>query len=310
MTRTGIKIFITITLLSIFSIFNITYGQEIPDSVISVPDEIETSDSVISVQDDKKTPDIDFDDMGVSVSPSSMHLSIKPGTSETKEITVKNITKEKNSFAVGFNDFEMNQAGKPTLSDPENRKYSLSKHIGVTPTYFELAPGEEKKIKLVISIPDDEESYRSLWTIVTIEQVVERPPLDPGDQPKRISMGIIPSFGFGVYIYQNPPNVTINKLEIQNLVFTNDNNSKKVNMSVKNIGDGISYCTSYLELTNMSTGEQYKLQVKKFTILPQYTRAFSYDLSPEIKPGKYSAIGVIDYGSKEEILAAEVEFEI
>ncbi len=35
-------------------------------------------------------PDSAFQDMGVSVSPSSMHLNIKPGTSVTKEIKVKN----------------------------------------------------------------------------------------------------------------------------------------------------------------------------------------------------------------------------
>ena len=85
---------------------------------------------------------------------------------------------------------------------------------------------------------------------------------------------------------------------------------RKVNLSVKNTGDGISYCTSYLELTNLKTGEQKKLQAKKFTILPQYSREFNYELGDDILPGKYSAVGVIDYGNKEELVAAELEFEI
>lgn len=249
-----------------------------------------------------------FNDMGVSVSPSSIHLSIKPGTSVTKEIRVNNDTKRKYEFQVGFNDFEMGTNGKPVAIKPVNSKYALSKWTTVSPSYFVLEPGEDIKLKMIIAIPDEEDAYVAAWTIVTIDQLTERLPLDEGDHPNRLSMGVLNSFGFGVYLYQNPPNVTINKLDITNLSFSEK--EKRVNLSVKNSGDGISYCTSYLELTNLNTGEQKKLQSKKFTILPQYFRDFSYELGNDILPGKYSAVGVIDYGNKEELVAAELEFEI
>ncbi len=249
-----------------------------------------------------------FNDMGVSISPSSMHLSVKPGTSVTKEIRVNNDTKKKYEFQVGFNDFEMGTNGKPVTINPVESKYALSKWTTVSPSYFVLEPGEDIKLKMIITIPDEEGAYVAAWTIVTIEQITERPPLDEGVHPNRLSMGVLNSFGFGVYLYQNPPNVVLNKLDITNLSY--NEKEKKVTMSVKNSGDGISYCTSYLELTNLKTGEQKKLQSKMFTILPQYNREFSYDLGSDILPGKYSAVGVIDYGNKEELVAAELEFEI
>jgi len=254
-------------------------------------------------QNDKDTL---FNDMGVSVSPSSMHLSIKPGSSVSKEIRVKNDTKIKYSFQVGFNDFEMGTNGKPISINPIESKYALSKWTTVSPSYFELNPGEDIKLKMIVTIPDEEGAYVAAWTIVTIEQVTERPPLDDGSHPSRLSMGVLNSFGFGIYLYQNPPNVILNKLDITSLSYKD----RKVNLSVKNTGDGISYCTSYLELTNLKTGEQKKLQAKKFTILPQYSREFNYELGDDILPGKYSAVGVIDYGNKEELVAAELEFEI
>jgi hypothetical protein len=46
-----------------------------------------------------------------------------------------------------------------------------------------------------------------------------------------------------------------------------------------------------------------------FTILPKFKREFYYELTG-LSPGKYSSIGVIDYGNKEELVAAELEFEI
>lgn len=255
-------------------------------------------------------PDSAFDDMGVSVSPSSMHLNIKPGTSVVKEIRVNNSTKTKYSFNVGYCDFEMGRNGKPVSLKQGEGKYGLSKYINVSPSYFDMNPGEEIKLKVVISIPEDSDAYRSSWTIITIDQVKDRAPLDATDRPNRLALGINPSFGFGIYVYQNPPNVKINSVVFDKFLFQEKDGKRKVEMFVKNTGDGISYCTSYIELTNLKTGKQDKLQVKRFTILPQYFRDFYYDLPSDLPSGKYTAVGVVDFGSAEEIVAAEAEFEV
>lgn len=259
----------------------------------------------------KQIPDSAFDDMGVSVSPSSMHLSIKPGSSVVKEIKVKNSTKEEYTFQITYSDFEMSRIGKPLGLKPGEGKYGLSRYINVSPSYFKLKAGEELKLKVTIAVPEEEDAYKAMWTILIVDQVTERPPLDQGDKPNRLSMGIIPTFGFGVYIYQNPPNVKINSLEIEKFALTTTTDGKKkMEMVVKNTGDGISYCSSYVELTNVNTGRQDKLQVKRFTILPQFFRDFFYELPADLPPGKYSAVGVVDFGNSEEIIAAELEFDV
>lgn len=264
----------------------------------------------ISQEQRPSIPDSAFQDMGVSVSPSSMHLNIKPGTSVTKEIKVKNDTKKPYRFNIGFNDFEMTPQGKPVAPQPNNCKYCLSKYISVSPSYFELKPGEELKVKLIISIPDSAEMYKAMWTIVTVDQVVERAPLDLEPHPNRLAMGILPSIGFGVYIYQNPPNVKVNKINIERFQFAEKDGKKFFDLKVKNIGDGISYCNSYVSLTNLQTGEQKKVNVKRFTILPQFIREFKIDLPSDLLPGKYTAVGVVDFGDADEMIAAQADFEI
>ncbi|MCX7955242.1 MAG: DUF916 domain-containing protein [Bacteroidales bacterium] len=258
----------------------------------------------------KTLDDTTFSDMGVSVSPSSMHLRITPGKSETKEIKVKNFTKKTYKFQVGFTDFLMNEQGKPIAPDKNKCDYCLSKYIGVSPQTFELKPGEEIKVKLNISIPDSEYAYHAMWTIVTIDQVVEREKLDIQPLPNRLAMGVIPSFGFGVYVYQNPPNVKTNKIEIKKFVFTQKEGKSYFEIDVKNIGDGITYCMSYISLTNLNTGEQKRVNVKKFTILPQFQRVFKIEVPGNLLPGKYTAVAVIDFGSDEEMVAAEATFEV
>ena len=204
----------------------------------------------------------------------------------------------------------MERNGKPISLPKGQGKYALSKWINVSPTYFTLKPGEEMKLKAVIEIPDNEEAYSAAWTIITIDQIADRAPLDAADKPNRLALGIIPSFGFGVYVYQNPPNVKINSVVIDKFTFIDKEGKRSVEMAVKNTGDGIGECTSYVELTNSKTGAQTKLQVKKFTILPQYLRDFYYDLPPNLPSGKYTAVGVVDFGSSEEIVAAEAEFDV
>jgi len=268
----------------------------------------QTRDSIPDTR--SQIPDSAFDDMGVSVSPSSMHLTIKPGTNVIKEIKVANDTKQLYKFQVGFNDFEMGRNGKPLSLKPTEGKYGLSKWINVSPSYFELKPGERINLKVIVDIPDAPEAYRSAWTIVTVEQVIDRPPLDEGDHPKRVAFGINPTFGFGVYVYQTPPNVVNDSLSIEKFAFHNEEGKKRLEMIVKNLGDGIGYCYSYVELTSLSTGDQKKLQVKRFTILPGFYRNFYYELPKDMPAGKYNAVGVVDFGNAKKIIAAETEFEI
>jgi hypothetical protein len=255
-------------------------------------------------------PDSAFEDMGVAVSPASMHLSIKPGSSVVKEIKVNNVTKKSYNFNVGYCDFEMGRNGKPLSLKTGEGKYGLSKWINVSPSYFTLKPGEEIKLKVVIEIPEQEDAYRAAWTIITIDQIADRPALGAENKSDRVAFGVIPSFGFGVYIYQNPPNVKINNVVIEKFNFHEKEGKRKIEMTVNNTGDGISYCSSYVELTNTKTGIQNKLQVKKFTILPQYFRDFFYDLPAGLPSGNYTAVGVVDFGSSEEIVAAQAEFVV
>lgn len=252
----------------------------------------------------------DYSDMGVSVSPASMHLNITPGTSITKEITITNDTKKTNKFKMGFADFAAGRDGKP-MPTPKDSKYTLSKYINIVPTYVELKPGEKTKVKLIISIPDSADF--AAWTIVTIDQANDRPPLTPSKNPTSISMGVIPSIGFGVYVYQNPPNVKINNVEVLDFHIDKDKKDptkKCFVMEIKNTGDGIGYTAAYVECINLSDGKKVRLPNVTFTILPQFSRDLILPFPVDLTPGKYSALGVVDFGSQDIINGQEIEFFI
>lgn len=282
------------------------------DTTISqTPASIEAPASKAPQSNTVDTPDSLFKDMGVAVTPSRLNFNLKPGTSKTYEIKVTNDTKQDNSFRVSVKDFDMDNKGRSIFMKPGEGKHSLSKWMNISPTFFTLKPGEIQKIKVTVSIPDGEENNRAAWSVIFVEQAKEREKLDAAGSGNSIALGVIPTFAFGVYVYQNPPTVKVNKVEIKNFKLIKDTSSiKKMDIVLTNSGDGIAQCTAYIELSNLNTGKQQKLSIKRFTILPGYTRNYIFNLPENLEKGKYSAVGVLDFGSKEELEAAEIEFVI
>ena len=108
-------------------------------------------------------------------------------------------------------------------------------------------------------------------------------------------------------VYQNPPNVKNNQIELTGYALST--NQKQINMKAKNSGDGIGFCTYYVELLNMATGETIKIPSKTATLLPGATRALDIDL-PNLPSGSYNALGVLDFGSKDYVETAELDFAV
>jgi hypothetical protein len=127
---------------------------------------------------------------------------------------------------------------------------------------------------------------------------------------KTIGFGIIPTYAFGVFVYQNPPNVISNDVQIINFSKHSENTVNKLVIEAKNTGSGIAYAVAYIDLTNLTTGKQQRLKVKKFTIIPDLTRKFTFIIPNTFEKGKYLAVGVLDYDGSEEIQAAKMKFEI
>jgi hypothetical protein len=256
-------------------------------------------------------PDDGITDLGVAVSPSTLRFRAKPGTSETQTITITNDTKKTEKFKIGFLDFEVENSGKAaTLPSNIQSEYGLSKWITVSSNFIELKPGEVRKLTVTINIPNEDKAYKSAWCIMMVDQAKEKEILAPDAGNETVAMGVVPVFGFGIYIFQNPPNVKINKVEIQNFTFNYDDKNKYAGIVAKNVGDGIGFCTAFFEITNLKTGEVEKHKLRKFTIFPGKTREFNFQLPGKIEKGKYSVLAVLDFGSKEEVEAAEIEVEV
>ncbi len=247
---------------------------------------------------------------GVSVAPAHFHFNQKPGEIRTYDITVNNNTSTQKQFNVKMYDFDMNGKGKSSFLPEGSGKYSLSKWLSVSPTFVELKPFEKRLVKVTVSVPNTVAGNKAAWSILMVEQVAPRKSIISTNRAaETVALGVVPTFAFGIFAYQNPPNVIDNKIEFKDFQLKDGDTSKSLYLEVQNTGDGIAYCTSYIDLTNLDTGVQQRLKVKKFTIIPDLVRDFSFSLKG-LGKGKYLAVGVLDYEDSEEIQAAKLEFEI
>lgn len=280
-----------------------------PDTVpaVSAPDTANANAILSSDTLNKK-----ITDMGVAVAPATLAFRVKPGKSETKYVTITNDTYKPNKFKISFSDFTMDRGGSivqvPIGKDGE---FGLTKWIMASPSFVELKPGEKKKIAVTITLPDEDSANKSVCALMMIDLTKEREYIVPSDAMEgNYVMGVIPTYGFGVYIYQNPPNVKINKVEITSFTFNYDSLNKYVRIMAKNVGDGMGFCKSFVEITNLNTGKSEKFPLRQFTIFPGLERDLDFVIPGSISKGNYSAMAVLDFGSNEEIEAAEVEFKV
>ncbi len=248
---------------------------------------------------------------GVAVSPSHLHYNVAPGESKTMKITINNDTERSYQFKVTLQDFDMDKNGKSAFIPAGQGKYSLSKNLSITPAFVDIKPGKKREISVNVAVSeDDPTANKAAWCIIMIEQVAEKKSLD-APKGKSIALGIVPTYAFGVYVYQNPPNVEIYGVDIVDFKTGLYRGTKKIiQLDAENKGDGIAYCSTYIELVNFSTGKSRKLPVKSFTVIPGLKREFKFVIPEDLEPGNYNAIGVVDYGSDKELLTAEMEFKL
>jgi hypothetical protein len=246
---------------------------------------------------------------GVSVSPASMRFAIKPGSSQSKKITVINDTDFERTFEVKSQNYGMDDINRAAFDSKtaEDFKFGLSKWTYITPAVFTLKPKEKMSINILIDIPMGNENLHAAWSIIVVEEVKQREALNVSPNGDAIGIGIIPTMGFGIFAYQNPPGLP--PTEISLLGYNLSEDRKSFNVRAKNIGEGIGMCTYYFEIMNMATGQIIKIPPSQANFLPGANREIKVNI-PALPSGSYNAMVVLDYGSKEMVESAELDFAI
>ncbi len=248
----------------------------------------------------------------VSISPSRLYYKTSVGEYKVQEVTITNSSTRNQSFIISFGDFEASGVqGKSKFMKTGESENSCSQWLSADPSFFDLDAGQSKKIKVLMQVPSTPEANKVKWATMSVKLAKEKDG-NEGSEKDAIGMGVTETFQFVIHIFQSPPTVTEKNAQIESFTeITSDKDSTRIVMlRVNNSGEAILDCVSYLEFTNLGNGQEERQKPFAYTLLPGASREIKFAISNSLTEGKYSVLGVVDYGSKENVQAAETEIEI
>jgi hypothetical protein len=247
-----------------------------------------------------------------SVSPSRVYFNAEPGQTQVRHLTVTNNSETPQNFTVSFADFSSSGSdGKIQINEDIDAITAGSAWLSASPSLLELQPGESRDVDIILNVPNTPESARVVWSTALIKLARERTNA-PGLSDDEMGFGIMHTFQFVVHVFQTPKSVTYRNARI--LAFEDDGENeageRRIKLHLENTGDAIIDVAAYLELTNMRTGESRRDKARAFTTLPGHSREIYFTLPDDLSPGNYSVLGVVDYGDRDAVIAAELDLTI
>jgi len=253
-----------------------------------------------------------FAQRGTSVSPSRLYYKVAPGGYKSQTIHITNSGKTKESFTVSFANFSSpGNKGKTKIDTSMFSEHGCAQWLSASPSFFEVGPGETQDVEILLQLPNTPDANTVRWGIIIVKSAYEKKAADQGGE-KTVGMHIVQSFQFGIHVFQTPPAVTYKEVTIRKFFrdSTLSDSTINLNIEVENTGDAIANCAPYLDLINLKTGDSQRVKGKGFTVLPGGFREIVFTLPKGIKPGDYSILGVVDYGSKTDFAASEMKLTI
>lgn len=247
-----------------------------------------------------------------AVSPSRVYFNAETGQTQSRRITVTNNSETSQTFTISFADFASpGTDGKTELIEAGQSTTSASNWLSASPSLLELASGESRDVEIVIQVPGTSDAARVVWATALVKLARERTDA-PGMAENAMGFGIMHTFQFVIHVFQTPPSVTYRDARILSFddAGKNDEGKRQIKLHVENTGEAIIDVAAYLELTNMQTGQSSRERARAFTTLPGHSRIINFALPDNLAAGRYSILGVVDFGDRDAVIAAELEINI
>jgi len=243
----------------------------------------------------------------LEVSPGSLSFTANPGSSQTQQIMVRNKSNTEQSFVLNLSDWLSDENGDVKYFSPGTVARSCSDWITVSPNLVTLAPNESAVVNVTMLVPNDDASTK--WAMLFVQSAVEQTGAKAVD--KDVQMGMQLSIRIALPIYQSPVSNKLYKGTIEGLVETiGDDNSRKYESMVINLGDKILNCKVYFTFSNLATAEEFTSEPIEFSLLPESNKKIEYKLDKTLAKGKYSVAGILDYGFNDELEGIQLEIEV
>jgi len=249
----------------------------------------------------------------VSIAPSILRFNLDKGGNDSRIVKITNRSTIRQSMQTSIGDWYRDSLGNHVYLKPgEMKERSNAAFVSITPSFIEIEPNETAEVLVSIQIPSVDTIVNQMtWSMLFVKGTVEKTsPFVPENQ---LATQIRESYRFGVHIYNTPSTTNEAKAVLEDFMVTQatpTDSVVKYMLRSKNDGDVIIKCKSYLEITNLNTGETVKVDPDEFTIFPNEIKTSIFTLPSDLTGGEYSVLGILDYGDQYPLEAIEKTIKI
>ncbi len=245
----------------------------------------------------------------ISVMPTTLTFNLStPGNTQTQTINIINNSNETQAVEIYFGDWMREIDGKHIYYAPGTQPYSCSKWANSNTNFLEIEPNSSKQVTVTLQAPENAEDLEKMkWSMLFIQSAKVK----QKSQQMREGLNTLINeiVRMGIHIYQVPN--AINSLSARAVNLTENSTEKsQYDFEIENNGQLMVRTSSFLELTNVETGEEFKSQIEECPIFPLAKRIVSLHLPDNLPKGKYSMLAVLDYGDPNSLEAVERTIEI
>lgn len=244
----------------------------------------------------------------ISLQPTTLDFSVGPAGNQTQAISVANLSDKKVSFQVYLSDWLRDSTGTHQYFKADTLRRSCASWIRLNRNFFELEPRQSTEIIIQMQAPTDSLATTEMkWAMLFLQGVEEQDSASRFTQTLQTQIREL--LRIGIHIYQTPLN--LNKKSAKTISFKEVAAEKNAfELKMRNTGNVMLRCRSYLELTDVATGKTYKTSPIEYPVFPEGTRKVKFVLERDIPPGTYSALAILDLGEDVPLEAMEKTIKV
>lgn len=243
---------------------------------------------------------------GVTIKPSTVDFKLNNGQVGTAHVYVTNHLNKKKQFTLYLSDWRRDSLGAHVYTAPGSTERSCARWVKLDKSFIEVDTGQTVDIAIKMQVPDSAAAISEMkWTMLFLETTEEQ----LVETASGLKTNMNSKVRVGVHLYQTPPSLTYKDVKILSFDHA-DKSARTCHIVCKNTGTVQLECASYLELSNIATGDKTKIDVPMFPLFPEQRRVVEFVIPENVPKGKYSLIGVIDAGTDVPMEAAQEMIDI
>ncbi|MBE9583109.1 Fn3-like domain-containing protein [Mucilaginibacter sp. JRF] len=249
----------------------------------------------------------------ISISPSRLFFTGNAGQELTEQVTLTNSGTTSVIFRSSLMDWKRDSIGEKQYAPANTLPSSNASWIEVKPNVITVPANGSAIVTVTMHVPAKLPTASVSNSMLFLTQINEQlaKTTAKGNSPR---IGVSVKLEFGVHVYFTQPTALSKDLDIaafdyRGIITEKGVKVRRFAIKVKSNGTVVTDGTLRFDITNQTTGTDYKVEPRALSFLPGNEQVVYLDL-PVTLTGKYVLVALLDSGEETSLKVAKKEIDL